>query len=232
MPKFGFLSKIEILQNVPSKIIANLNPAITHNIEKYKAIKKAFYISSIENISGDYFEFGVFSGSSFCHAIRCAKALEKFDEQLKMIHFFGYDSFEGFGNISEIDKHKFYTDINFETSYKKTKQRILKLVDESKFTLVKGFFEDSLSSMCTKKARIVFIDSDTYNSAKAALNFLKQSIQEGTIIILDDFFSYRGSLTKGVAGATYEFMKKMNVQFRELASYGMGGKVVIVSKIG
>ena len=86
--------------------------------------------------------------------------------------------------------------------------------------------------MSTKKARIVFIDSDTYNSAKAALNFLKQSIQEGTIIILDDFFSYRGSLTKGVAGATYEFMKKMNVQFRELASYGMGGKVVIISKIG
>ena len=59
---------------------------------------------------------------------------------LKMIHFFGYDSFEGFGNISEIDKHKFYTDINFETSYKKTKQRILKLVDESKFKLVIGFF--------------------------------------------------------------------------------------------
>jgi len=39
-------------------------------------------------------------------------------------------------------------------------------------------------------------------------------------------------LTKGVAGATYEFMKKTNIQFRELASYGMGGKVVIVSKIG
>jgi len=149
-----------------------------------------------------------------------------------MIHFFGYDSFEGFGNISEIDKHKFYTDINFETSYKKTKQRILKLVDESKFSLVKGFFEDSLSSMCTKKARIVFIDSDTYNSAKAALNFLKQSIQEGTIIILDDYFSYKGSLNKGVAGATYEFMKKMKIEFRELASYGMGGKIVIISKIG
>ena len=86
--------------------------------------------------------------------------------------------------------------------------------------------------MCTNKARIVFIDSDTYNSAKAVLNFLKQSIQEGTIIILDDYFSYRGSLTRGVAGATYEFMKKTNIQFRELSSYGMGGKVVIVSKIG
>ena len=232
MNKFGLLSKIEILQTLPSVIIANLNPAITHNLEKYKAIKKAFYISSIENIQGDYFEFGVFTGSSFCHSIRCAKALAKYDEQLKNMHFFGYDSFEGFGDISEIDKHKFYTDINFETSYKKTKQRIMKLVDESKFSLVKGYFEDSLSSICTNKARIIFIDSDTYSSANLALNFLKQSIQEGTIIILDDFFSYRGSMDIGVAGATYEFMKKMNFQFRELASYGMGGKIIIISKIG
>jgi len=61
--------------------------------------------------------------------------------------------------------------------------------------------------MCTKKARTVFIDYYTYNSAKAALNFLKQSIQEGTIIILDDFF-HTEVLSKGVAVATYEFMKK------------------------
>ena len=63
--KFGLLSKIKILHTVPSVIIANLNPAITHNFEKYRAIKKAFYISSIENINGYYFEFGVFTGSSF-----------------------------------------------------------------------------------------------------------------------------------------------------------------------
>ena len=40
-----------------------------------------------------------------------------------------------------------------------------------------------------------------------ALNFLKQSIQEGTIIILDDFF-HTEALSKSVADATYEFMKK------------------------
>ena len=87
MSKFGLLSKIEILQKIPSIIFANLNPAITHNLEKYKAIKKAFYISSIEEIHGDYFEFGVFTGSSFCHSIRCAKALEKYDKNLKNIIF-------------------------------------------------------------------------------------------------------------------------------------------------
>ena len=34
MPKFGFLSKIEILQTVQSLIITNLNPAITHTYRK------------------------------------------------------------------------------------------------------------------------------------------------------------------------------------------------------
>lgn len=61
-----------------------------------------------------------------------------------------------FCNISEIDKHKFYKDFNFETSHKKTKQRILKLLDVSKLTFVKGFFEDSLSSMCTNKSKNSF----------------------------------------------------------------------------
>ena len=166
MPKFGLLSKIDYLpfnESMQKKIVPIYKTfagwkTSTFGLKKWYDLPKnaKIYISSIENISGDYFEFGVFTGSSFCHAIRCARALEKFDEKLKMIHFFGYDSFEGFGDISEIDKHKFYTDINFETSYKKTKQRILKLVDESKFTLVKGFFEDSLSSMCTNKSKNSF----------------------------------------------------------------------------
>ena len=32
----------------------------------------------IEKIESDYFEFGVSSGSSFCHAIRCAKSNVKY----------------------------------------------------------------------------------------------------------------------------------------------------------
>ena len=89
MTQFGLLSKLDILQTIPSVIISKINPAIFHNIGKYLAIKKAFYLSSIEEIEGDYFEFGVFTGSSFCHAVRCAKANERFDDKLKEMHFFG-----------------------------------------------------------------------------------------------------------------------------------------------
>ena len=127
MTQFGLLSKLDILQTIPSVIISKINPAIFHNIGKYLAIKKAFYLSSIEEIEGDYFEFGVFTGSSFCHAVRCAKANERFDDKLKEMHFFGFDSFKGFGKLPESDQHRFYTDINFATNYEKVCSRVKKM---------------------------------------------------------------------------------------------------------
>ena len=83
MSKFGLLGKVFILQDILSGLISRLNPAVYHNINKYLAIKKAFYLSSIEEIEGDYFEFGVFNGSSFSHAIRCAKKVKNSIQILK-----------------------------------------------------------------------------------------------------------------------------------------------------
>jgi len=231
MTKFGILSKFDLFQTIPSTIISKINPAIFHNIGKYLAIKKAFYLSSIEEIEGDYLEFGIFTGSSFCHAIRCAKSNEKFDERLKTMHFYGYDSFEGFGDLPESDQHRFYSDINFATNYEKVYSRVKRVTDESRFTISKGFFEETLVGDNPLKSRIVFIDSDTYSSTALALKYLKSSLQEGTIIILDDFFSYRGSMVKGVAGAVNVFVNQEKIDLRQISSYGMGGVLMIVTKI-
>ena len=102
------------------------------------------YLSSIEEIKGDYFEFGVFNGSSFSHAVRCAKNSEKYDPDFKKMIFFGFDSFAGFGEVDNFDKHKFYTDINFKTDYEKVLNRIRKIIPNDRFRLIKGFFKDSL----------------------------------------------------------------------------------------
>ena len=90
MSQFGILSKLNFLQNWASAIIARLNPAIIHNIEKYSALKKVHYLSAIEGVEGDYLEFGVFTGSSFCHSIRCCKNLLKLNPNLKSTSFFGF----------------------------------------------------------------------------------------------------------------------------------------------
>ena len=104
-----------------------------------------------------------------------------------------------------------------------------------KYQLIKGFFSESLAKKPScygiKKSRIVFIDSDTYSSAKEALIFITPTIQEGTYIILDDFFSYRGSERKGIAKAFKEFQNKEGVETRHVLNYGMGGVVFIISSI-
>jgi len=233
--QFGFLAKMEFLQDWASFIIAKINPAIVHNLEKYHAIKKVHYLSAIEDIDGDYVEFGVFTGSSFCHSLRCNRRLLNLNPKLKNTCFYGFDSFSGFGELDDEDVHPFYTDENFDTDFDKVNKRVKKIAKNIKYKLVPGYFSESLKggalAMGIKKTKIIFIDSDTYSSANEALNFCVPTIQIGTYIILDDYFSYKGSLKKGVAGAFEKFLKITNADVRHIFTYGMGGAVFIISDI-
>ncbi len=233
--KFGFLSKFEFLQDWASALIAGVNPAIVHNLEKYHSLKKVHYLSAIEDVEGDYLEFGVFTGSSFCHSIRCCKKLARLNPKTLNTKFYGFDSFAGFGTLAEDDKHSFYTDDNFATSLPTVSRRVQRVAGEIKFQLVSGFFSDSLKDgakqLGIEKSRVIFIDSDTYSSANEALIFCIPTIQEGTFIVLDDYFSYRGSEDRGVTRAFSEFIAQSKIKVRHVFTYGMGGAVYVVSEI-
>ena len=232
--QFGFLSKLEFLQDWASALFAGLNPAIVHNLEKYHTLKKVHFLSALEDVEGDYLEFGVFTGSSFCHSIRCCKSLAKLNPKILNTKFYGFDSFAGFGTLEEEDKHPFYTDENFETSLPAVNRRAKRVAGEIKFQLIPGFFNDSLRAgafqLGIEKSRIIFIDSDTYSSASEALTFCIPTLQEGSFIILDDFYSYRGSEQKGVKRAFSEFIAKSNIKVRHVFTYGLGGVVYVVSE--
>jgi hypothetical protein len=232
--QFGFLSKLEFLQDWASALVAGLNPAIVHNLEKYHTLKKVHYLSAIEDVEGDYLEFGVFTGSSFCHSIRCCKNLAKLNPKTLITKFYGFDSFAGFGTLEGDDKHPFYTDENFVTSLPAVNRRANRVAGEIKYQLIPGFFKDTLragaSQLGIEKSRIIFIDSDTYSSASEALTFCIPTLQEGSFIILDDFYSYRGSEQKGVKRAFSEFIAKSNIKVRHVFTYGLGGVVYVVSE--
>lgn len=232
--QFGFVSKLEFLQDWASALISFVNPAIVHNLEKYHVLKKVHYLSTIEDVEGDYLEFGVFTGSSFCHSLRCCKNLAKLNPRTLNTKFYGFDSFAGFGNLAEVDKHPFYTDENFVTTLSTVNRRANKAAGQIKFLLIPGFFCDSLkegaSQLGIEKSRIIFIDSDTYSSASEALTFCIPTLQEGCFIILDDYYSYRGSEHKGVKRAFSEFIAKSNIKVRHVFNYGLGGVVYVVSE--
>ena len=89
---FGILGKLEFLQVIASKVISGISHAVIHNIEKYSALKKAHYLTAVEHLEGDYLEFGVFTGSSFTHSMRCTRRMEKIFPGIKQSKFIGYDS--------------------------------------------------------------------------------------------------------------------------------------------
>ena len=232
---FGILARFEFLQSFASKFISIINPAVIHNLEKYYVLKKVHYLAAIENLEGDYLEFGVFTGSSFCHSIRCYKSCKYLYKNGHQMRFLGFDSFSGFGTLEGSDIHSFYTDQNFKTEKKRVEKRVSKVKGGLDATLVEGFFKDTLvkepKHYSIDSAAIVFVDSDTYESSRDALKFCETIVKEGTFIILDDFFSYRGSSSKGVKRAFDEFIKQMNCEVRGVYTYGMGGKVFVVDRI-
>lgn len=234
---FQLLSKLYFLQNLLGKLVSLWPPVLTHNLGKYLALKKAFYLTSLENLQGDYLEFGTFTGSSFACALQCAKrpGLKEAHTEMK---FFGFDSFEGFGELDEGDKHPFYTDINFKTDYKSVQKRLQNVAGKRKnnIKLIKGFFDKTCKGVDPKsygidQAAIILIDNDTFSAALDCLNFCTPLIQEGTILIIDDAFSYKGSLTKGVHGAMQTWLEKNNtIRLRKVSDYGMGGEMFIVAQ--
>jgi hypothetical protein len=231
---FQFLSKLYFLQNILSYFVSKISPVLIHNLGKYFAIKKAFYLTSLEELDGDYLEFGVFTGSSFVCALNCARNAKNADN----INFFGFDSFEGFGDLEKEDEHPFYKDLNFKTDYNSVSNRVKKSSGKRKNNvhLIKGFFNKSLvngaHSFGIKKASVILIDNDTYGAALDCLNFITPIIQEGTIIIADDAFSYKGSNKKGVKGAiNFWLHSNENISLRKISDYGMGGEIYIVSEI-
>ena len=51
------------MQNIAATIISIIPPYLENSLAKYLAIKKAFYITAHDKTTGNYLEFGVFTGS-------------------------------------------------------------------------------------------------------------------------------------------------------------------------
>ena len=94
-------------------------------------------MSAVEEIEGDYLEFGVYTGSSFCHSIRCVKTYTKIYSSISSTRFYGFDSFQGFGELPDKDRHPIYKDVHYETSYEKVDSRVRRTAKEMDYQLEK-----------------------------------------------------------------------------------------------
>ena len=198
-------------------------------------IHHAFEVAQLD---GDYVEFGVYRGASFIQAYYAAmhlvvshlegrwsagKGKDDPDDQTARwanncwdwMRFIGFDSFEGVpkpGAIDAIDP------VFREGAFAASKDEFLAAlaaagVDLKKVRTIEGFFEQSLTPEAAaryhlKRIAVCHIDSDLYQSAKAALDFCTPYFRDGSIVIFDEWFQFRGNPQLGEQRAFGEWRRE------------------------
>lgn len=172
---------------------------------------KAFKFIEYNDVAGDYLEFGVWKGRSFIKAYHIKKYL-KIKKQIK---FYAFDSFEGLPEIkSNIDRGGGFKGGDYKCDLETFKKILIKNgIDINEVTIAPGWYEQVLNEktkrdLDIKSAAIIFIDCDLYESAVSVLNFVTDYVVDGTIIIFDDWYNFKGDPDKGEQKAFREWLNK------------------------
>ncbi len=199
--------------------------------EKALFYQRTFDFLTDNRVTGDYYEFGCHRCRTFRMALTEARR-----HNLSAMKFFAFDSFEGLPEPTSDTSVEIWKRGALTTSV----EDFLKMVHEQghyaeSVKIVKGFYNESLTAALQRevvdtgrKAMLINIDCDLYESAIPVFDFIEPLLQEGTVIYLDDLFAgYKGSPHKGVARAFLEYQKKSRWKFLRHLDVGWWGRSYI-----
>ena len=203
-------------------------------------------------IPGDYLEFGSYTGESmtsfyrhvyfhwrsYCvHARKYQHPVEETFFQQK--RFFAFDSFEG---LPASKDPSLPTHFAKSGSYAMSEQEFLQTLKDQGINIqsvipVKGWYDQSLTpELKTKKslkqAAAIYIDCDLYESAVPVFRFSTDLIQDGTVIMIDDFFRYRGHPHQGVQRAFREWRERHPEIFLQELTRCRANRIAYVCSVG
>jgi O-methyltransferase len=174
-------------------------------------MKIAMEFATHSRLKGDYLEFGVNQGESFVSAFHFARR-----SGLNDMRFYAFDSFRGLPEIKGIDAEGFahFTAGDFACDRDQFCKIIsAKGVNLDRVSLVPGWYDEVLNEETKAKlplssAAVIWVDCDLYESTIPVLDFISNYIQDGTVIIFDDWFSFRGDPDRGEQKAFAEWLAK------------------------
>lgn len=195
-----------------------------------KLFYKAGSFIAAGKIEGDYLEFGVFSGSTFASAFHLIGEAYRNSympsvwsteqdciERRKLwekMRFIAFDSFQGLPKPRGIDLLSVFVGGMYSNSEDNFMKYIKSTgVPRDRVVIVSGWFSETLNENTRKEhefkhAAIVHVDSDLYESAKLVLNFIRPLLVDGTIIIFDDWYNFKGNPNLGEQRAFKEWLDK------------------------
>jgi len=183
-------------------------------------------------IDGTYLEFGVWRGSTFAqfyHALR--------RHRLTMA-MYAFDSFAGLPEPDGIDALPGYERFRagqFACSVSELEAELAaRRVPQTAYTIVPGFYADTLTPECAEKygitrAALVWIDCVLYESARGVLEFLGPLLQDGTLLMFNDYYRFKGHPDLGERKAFAEFLRSWpTVRVTDYARFSSVGQAFIV----
>lgn len=222
---------LRIWQRIPAPVV--------HNLEKAKVLKILFWHCAVDQLEGNYIEFGVAHGHSMRSAVEAERNTFSRTIGVKRVqrNLYGFDTFSLFQSASSLDEHATWEGNLYNQSLEKIRARFRKeanvfFVQCNAESLADGkHYVNQADFNIQGKSAIILFDMDLYSPTLSALRWAKQTFQVGTFLIFDEFFSFSGDANKGEALALSEFLNEnQQIQIRDVSSYGAGGKVFVVSK--
>jgi hypothetical protein len=200
--------------------------------EKAFFYQKTYDFLTDNRVNGDYYEFG-------CHRCRTFRMAltEARKHNLSTMKFYAFDSFEGLPEPTSDTSVEIWKQGALTTS----EAEFLQMTNNHghyshNIKTVKGFYNESLTKLLQtqlidsgRKAMLINVDCDLYESAVPVFNFIEPLLQEGTVIYIDDLFAgYKGSPNKGVALAFLEWQKESRWRIVRHLDIGWWGRSYIV----
>ena len=206
------------------------------SIERKEILRRIMNYVSACRIEGDYLEFGVYKGSTFIEAYKMAKA-----KKLRSMKFFAFDSFEGLPEISKEENipvsfeqfRKGQYSFSLENFRKNLERADVSMADVK---IVPGWFdkvlnEDTKNKIGLGPIAVAWVDGDLYESAVSVLDFIRDHIVDGTILVFDNWFFFRGSPFRGEQLAFREWLRRNpDLSFSEFHKYFWHGNSFIIHK--
>lgn len=209
---------------------------------RWGAFERAIDFVNRLDVPGDILEFGVFAGASLA---LLAHALCQHPRALPR-RVVGFDSFKGLPGTH--DPHPVWRDGVFAVNEwwhptlpigaPATPDAVHDLFRACALpepTIVDGAFVDTVPRVVPRDvsaASVVHLDCDLYESTRDALAGVAGVLQDGTMLLFDDWFLYHGNPERGEARAFREFLAaRPGWGAAHYTSYGLCANAFILYRI-
>jgi hypothetical protein len=228
------------LRNILERLVKNAG------IGREQAMNLAFEFCAKSDMDGVYLEFGCAEGASLIRAYRAytfwLDYSRRSSRRLRTRKMFVFDSFEGLpepGLPDHLPNYSVFEAGQYRCSQDELEANLVRGgVALGDVAIVPGAYDQALGekaalALVGVKAVVVHIDCDLYASARLALDFVTPFLQDGTVLLFDDFYCYRANPRFGERRAFAEWAARNSAElaFTEYFRYSWAGCAFIVNRV-